>query len=183
MVCCSVVSNLLIPDSVLTKSLDHNIPVDMILFEYSKAFDCIPHSLLLHRLKFNIGIGGSFLSCLSDFFSGRFKHISVEDHLSSFTSVLNFVIQDFVLGPALYSIYSCSISNLINHAYYLFYADDLKLIMPLTSVTSHTDLESDLDRLDKWATQWGVSCNKDKCHVLHFGSNNSRHVCMLAWKL
>ena len=101
---------------------------------------------------------------LSGFISGRFQRVSVRDHLSSSTSVLNGVIQDSVLGPALYSIYSSSISNLIYHAHYLFYADDLKLIMPLTSVTSHTHLQSDLDRLDKWAIQWDMSSNKDKCH-------------------
>ena len=57
----SVVSNLLISDSVLTKLLDRNIPVDMILFDFSKAFNRVPHSFLLHRLKL-LGIGGSFLS-------------------------------------------------------------------------------------------------------------------------
>ena len=47
----SVISNLLISDSILTKSLDHNISVNMILFNFSKAFDRVSQSLLLHRLK------------------------------------------------------------------------------------------------------------------------------------
>ena len=83
----SVVSNLLISDSILTKSLDRNIPVDMILFDFSKVFDCIPHSLLLHRFKL-LGIGGSFLSWLSDFLAGHFQRVSVKYHLSSSASVL-----------------------------------------------------------------------------------------------
>ena len=56
----SVVSNLLISDSILIKSQDRDIPVDMILFDFIKAFDRIPHSLLLHRLKL-LGICGFFL--------------------------------------------------------------------------------------------------------------------------
>ena len=55
-----------------------------ILIRPLTAFD--PHSLLLHRLKL-LGIDGSFLSWLSDFFSGRFQYISVGDHLNSSTSV------------------------------------------------------------------------------------------------
>ena len=51
-------------------------------------------------------------------------------------------------------------SKLINHAHYLLYAKNLKLIMPLTSVTSDTDLQSDLDRSDKWAIQWDMSFKK-----------------------
>ena len=110
------------------------------------------------------------------FFLAIFNVFLLGDHLSSSASVLSGIIQGSVLDPALYFIYSSCNSNLINHAHYLFYADDLKLIMPLTSVTSHPDLQSDLDSLDKWATQWGMSFDKDKCHFLHFGSNNHRHV-------
>ena len=73
----SVVSNFLISDSIFTKLLDRNIPVDTILFDFSKAFDRVPHSLLLHRLKL-LGIGGSFLSCLSDFFPTIFNMFLLE---------------------------------------------------------------------------------------------------------
>ena len=115
----SVVSNLLISNSILTKSQNRNIPVDMILFDFSKAFDRVPHSLLLHRLKL-LEIGGSFLFCLSDFLSSRFQRVSARDHLSSSTSVLSGIIKDSIKDPAFYSIYFSSVSNLINRAHYLF---------------------------------------------------------------
>ena len=71
------------------------------------------------------------------------------DNLSLSTSVLSGIIQGSDLGPAVYSIYFSIISNLINHGHYLFYANNLKFIKSLTSVTFHTDLQSDLHRLDK----------------------------------
>ena len=51
----------------------------MILLDFSKAFDRVPHSFLLNRLKL-LGIGGSFLSRLSDFLSDCFQRVSVGDH-------------------------------------------------------------------------------------------------------
>ena len=106
----SVVSNLLISNSIFTKSQNRSIPVDIISFDFSKAIDRVPHSLLRHRFKL-FGIVGSFLFWLTDFFSARLQRVFVGGHLSSFTSVLSGVIQGSVLGPAFYSICSNSIST------------------------------------------------------------------------
>ena len=53
--------------------------------------------------------------------------------------------------------------------------------MPLTSVTSNTDLQFDLDRLDNWVPQWGMSkvirlpwaCPSTKIYVMFCTSDQT----------
>jgi hypothetical protein len=167
----SVISNLVISDSILAHYADGGIPVDMILFDFSKAFDRVPHRLLLHQLS-SLCVGGKFLTWINNFLSARYQRVAIGGHYSDPLPVTSGVVQGSVLGPALFSIYVSSISQCIKHAHYLFYADDLKLILPIQSVDARSALQNDLDRLHQWAKSWGMTFNISKCHVMHFGRNN-----------
>jgi hypothetical protein len=170
----SVVTNLLITDSIIAKFLDQRIPVDIILFDFSKAFDRVSHSLLVRVLS-DLGIRGSILAWITAFLRGRTQRVIVDGVTSDPVDVTSGVIQGSVAGPQLYSLFTTSIASCVHNAYYLLYADDLKLIQPITSDVSHKTLQADLHRLDQWATTWGMSFNKAKCHVLHLGDNNPKH--------
>jgi hypothetical protein len=36
------------------------------------------------------------------------------------------------------------------------------------------ELQATLDKLCKWADQWGITGSDDKCKVIHIGTNNPR---------
>ena len=170
----SAVSNLIVADSLLSTHIDSHTPVDMILFDFSKAFDRVPHNLLIHRLA-QLGIHGSLLNWLASFLTSRTQSVHVSDLYSPPTSVESGVIQGSVLGPTLFSSFISSIASCILYSYHLFYADDLKIIHPITSPASHAELQCDLDRLAAWSITWGISFNKAKCQVLHLGLHNPQH--------
>ena len=170
----SAVSNLIVADSLLSTHIDSHTPVDMIFFDFSKAFDRVPHNLLIHRLA-QLGIHGSLLNWLASFLTSRTQSVHVSDLYSPPTSVASGVIQGSVLGPTLFSSFISSIASCILYSYHLFYADDLKIIHTITSPASHAELQSDLDRLPAWSITWGMSFNKAKCQVLHLGLHNPRH--------
>ena len=47
----SWLTNLLISLEMITKAVDEDCPVDTIYFDFSEAFDTVPHYRLLHKLK------------------------------------------------------------------------------------------------------------------------------------
>ena len=49
---------------------EHNIPVDVIYLDYSKAFDTVPHKRLVKKLE-SVGIRGSLLKWIEHFLMGR----------------------------------------------------------------------------------------------------------------
>ncbi|GMR32896.1 hypothetical protein PMAYCL1PPCAC_03091, partial [Pristionchus mayeri] len=56
--------------------------------------------------------------------------------------------------------------------YYSVYADDLKLFAeaPLFS----DDLQSALDIVSNWSSQWNLGVSETKCHIVHYGRHNPR---------
>ena len=55
---------------IITSSLDHRSPVDVIYLDLQKAFDSVPHNRLLLKIE-SYGISGKFLGWIKSFLSNR----------------------------------------------------------------------------------------------------------------
>ena len=69
----------------LSNMMDEGLPVDILYFDFRKAFDTVPHHRLLVKLE-NIGITGETLEIIKEFLSDREMRVGVGD---SFSEVLN----------------------------------------------------------------------------------------------
>ena len=68
------------------KARNDSRKVDVILLDFTKTFDSVPHQRLLVKLRGN-GISGNLLSWLSDLIVGRKQRVSFRGHFSPWTSV------------------------------------------------------------------------------------------------
>ena len=83
------------------------------LLDMSAAFDCVDHSILLHRLQVAVGIGSTALDWIRSFLSGRTQQIVYGGEQSVTSVVLFGVPQGSVLGPLLFVLYTALMFNII----------------------------------------------------------------------
>ena len=79
----------------LKKSLDNKETVAVISMDLSKAFDVIPHALLLAKLKaYGLGVNASTL--ISSYLCGRFQRVKIGDAYSKWEKATKGVPQGSV---------------------------------------------------------------------------------------
>lgn len=166
----TVDDQLLLVYNDVTAWIDAGYVVDVVLFDFSKAFDVVNHSLLIEKLRL-IGLRGALLSWIKDFLLGRTMQVTVSGCISSSKDVLSGVPQGSVLGPLLFLIYVNFLPSYIQSKC-KFFADDLKIYLKLRS-NSHSSLaadvnicQRDIDEVHRVADSWGLHLNLTKCAVL-----------------
>ena len=164
----SCLSNLLESVELIIDMLEEGAPVDILYFDFRKAFDSVPHYRLLTKLE-SFGITGKTLDIIRDFLSGRSFRTFVVGELSSARIVLSGVPQGMVLGPLLFVIFINDLPDNIKAMTRLF-ADDLKAFVDANNC-SH--VENMLEDLQNWEDTWLLSFNPGKCKVLHLQFNSN----------
>ena len=148
----------------------------MVLFDFSKAFDVVCHTVLIDKLRL-LGVGGSLLCWISDFLFGRTMNVSVSGVCSSPRSVLSEVPQGAVLGPILFLIFINHLPSYIKTRS-KYFADDLKIYLKIYHDNTFTlarvvsSCQRDIDLVLQVTQSWGLFFNSDKCVVLRFQRGN-----------
>ena len=138
---------------------------DLVLLDFSKAFDKVSHQKLLLKLH-QYGIRGLSLKWIQTFLSGRTQTVVLENEKSGTVPVTSGVPQGSVLGPILCLIYSNDLPDKTRAKIRLF-ADDAAIYMAVFNLQDAQILQQDLDHLHEWELQWDMEFNPSKCVAIH----------------
>ena len=144
----------------LAASLDKKIQTDMIILDFGKAFDRVPHQRLLKKVH-HYGIRGTTYQWVSSFLNSRTQQVLVEGQSSEKVPIVSGVPQ----GSVLFLIFINDLLEDINSRTRLF-ADDCILYRQISSENDQQLLQEDLDRLATWKKTWGMEFHPQKCSVM-----------------
>ena len=170
----SCVSNLLETVDIMLDMLAEGAPVDVLYFDFCKAFDTVPHFRLLAKLE-SYGINGATLDIIRNFLDGRKMRVSLGGKFSDYCNVTSGVPQGSVLGPLLFVLFVNDLPDNLKSSIKLF-ADDLKLI---GNASKPEEIEQDIRELEEWEDTWLLRFNPEKCKVMHIDYNNNPRNCYI----
>ena len=148
----------------LQLALDYHHQVDLLMLDFSKAFDTVPHQHLLKKLKY-YGINGKLYYRLSIWLTKRSQRVVVDGYKSKYAKVISGVPQGTVLGPVMFLLYINNINNNIYSSLRLF-ADDCIIYRIIKSEQDHLQLQQDLHTVYEWSQKWQMHFNISKCVAL-----------------
>lgn len=162
----------------IAKDLAQEDPVDVVLLDFSKAFDKVPHMRLLHKLQY-YGVRNNALSWIRSFLSGRSQQVVLEGARSSSAAVRSGVPQGTVLGPLLFLAYINDLPDVVKSSNVRLFADDSSLFRKIHTQQDKDLLQKDLTHLEDWENTWQMSFNASKCNTLRIfpsKQNRSNHI-------
>ena len=110
-----------------TLSLNSHHSTDVIYIDFSRAFDSLVFSKLLHIIK-QYGITGKLIAWIANFITDRSQCVAISNVFSSVCDVVSGVPQGSVLGPILFLLYINDIGTVCTGLSLLkLFADDCKL--------------------------------------------------------
>ena len=151
------------------KALDSHEFAAAILMDLSKAFDCLPHDLLLEKLR-AYGLSPNAVGLMESYLSNRKQQVRIGSYTSSWESIIKGVPQGSILGPLLFNIFLNDIFYFITQASLYNYADDNTLSFIHRNLeTLKSVLEEQSLVLIKWFTNNFMKANPSKFQAICVG--------------
>ena len=146
--------------------LDHDFLVGSVFMDLSKAFDSIPHELIIAKLH-AYGFDENALVLIHSYLRKRKQSMRINNVYSSFQHIVSGVPQGSVLGPIIFNFYINDLFFFIKKATIYNYADDHTLACFSESLPELVRvLEEEAGNALSWLDQNEMIANPNKFHPL-----------------
>lgn len=144
--------------------------VIVISLDFSKAFDTVRHSSLLHKLA-QLELPDNIYNWLNDFFDHHSHCTVFRDQQSSLLDITASIIQGSAVGPAAYVVTAGDLTATTSGNSLCKFADDTYLIIPASNEASRS---SELANIQDWAQRNNLKLNCTKSSEVVFTDSRRR---------
>ena len=139
--------------------------------DLSKAFNSVPHSLLLSKLS-GYSFSDSALCLTCSYLCGRKQHVKIGNSYSDWKTIKHGVPQGSVLGPPLFNLLINDLTYFVVDANLRLYADDTTQYLSNRNPNAlEFTSQNSFDMLQSWFKCNYLSVNEAKTKVLSLGDN------------
>ena len=144
-----------------------------VFIDFSKAFDCIDHNILISKLTL-YGLDPSAIAFITSYFESRKQRTIIDGHTSNTSKVTYGTAQGSILGPLIFIIYVNDLFlEIVNKENIIMYADDTLLMSSSSDINeSVSKCQSMLDAIIKWCDKNKLTVNIKKTKCMFINSLN-----------
>jgi hypothetical protein len=147
----------------------------LLLLDFSKAFDCVHHGLLVHKLRSQYHFDSSAAAMIASFLKDRSMMVEIDGVRSSPRTLVAGVPQGSVLSPLLFSLFINDLTLILTCCNFHFYADDLQIYVSgdrgeLDELANRAN--AILARVFDWSTKNGLLLNPKKSQAMVIVNQN-----------
>ena len=153
------------------QSQDENNLVSAILMDLSKAFDCLPHDLLIAKLE-AYGVTNDALKLIPSYLSQRKQCVKNSGSLSLLKIILSGVPQGSILGPILFNIFLNDIFLILGQDLHNFADGNTITTIGKTIDGFVHDLETKSESVIEWMDNNNMIANPGKFKAIVLSKNN-----------
>ena len=152
----------------VVNNINNNYYTLALFIDFSKAFDCINHQILISKLTHH-GIRGLPLQLLESYLMNRSQYVTINNINSKTSLITSGVPQGSVLGPLLFNIFISDILNITNICKFIIFADDCTLYTRSLDITDLANkLNISLAHIEDWSNLNKMSINYNKTKYMQF---------------
>ena len=152
------------------KCLSEHKIVAAMLIDLRKAFDCLPHRLLLAKLS-AYGLSSDSCNMLMSYLSERKQRVKIGNPRSSWSEIIVVVSQGSILGPVLFNIIIMLLKM----------CRIMQMIMSWLAQVSLHELAASLESSTQTALKWFgnnlMQVNPSKFQAIVFGFKSTDEIC------
>lgn len=161
-------TNLLEFTNFTLTSMEAGHQVDALFTDFEKAFDRVPHDILIMKLA-KLGIHSSLLRWIWSYLRDRKQFVKMGFAKSRLFVATSGVPQGSHIGPLLFLAFINDIVSVLQPVGHLLFADDLKIFSRIRGLADAALFQNTIDQLVGWCEENRLFFNIGKCKVVTFG--------------